>query len=145
MVAFSPSLVSWRASAKAALHDVGYWSSGMLTEDIDVSWSLQIPALGRAFEPKGAMLDPRARDATRTMAAAVALVDGGIQVLIKNWRIAHIWKARRMWPVLMEYVMSVAWAYAMLVIAILWLAGLFIELPPEYRITSLLRDGTVSW
>ena len=43
-----------------------------------------------------------------------------------------------MWPVLMEYLMSVTWAYAMLVMATLWLAGLIIELPPEYRVPSLL-------
>jgi len=43
-----------------------------------------------------------------------------------------------MWPVLMEYVMSVTWAYAMLVMATLWLAGLIIELPAEYRVPSLL-------
>ena len=123
---------------KAALHDVDYWSPGMLTEDIDVSWKLQIRHWDVRFEPKAQcwILAPETLRGLWQQRLRWSM--GGIQVLIKNWRIAHIWKARRMWPVLMEYVMSVAWAYAMLVIAILWLAGLFIELPPEYRITSLL-------
>ena len=43
-----------------------------------------------------------------------------------------------MWPVLLEYLMSVVWAYAMLVMAVLWVAGKFIELPPDYSVPSLL-------
>jgi len=43
-----------------------------------------------------------------------------------------------MWPVLLEYAMSVLWAYSITVIAVLWLIGFFIELPPEYRITRFL-------
>jgi biofilm PGA synthesis N-glycosyltransferase PgaC len=123
---------------KAALHDVGYWSSGMLTEDIDVSWKLQIRHWDVRFEPKAQcwILAPETLRGLWQQRLRWSM--GGIQVLIKNWHIEHIWKARRMWPVLMEYVMSVTWAYAMLVVAILWLAGLVIELPPEYRIPSLL-------
>jgi biofilm PGA synthesis N-glycosyltransferase PgaC len=63
---------------------------------------------------------------------------GGIQVMMKNWRIEHLWSARRMWPVLLEYMMSVLWAYSILVIATLWLAGFVIELPAEYRVSAFL-------
>jgi biofilm PGA synthesis N-glycosyltransferase PgaC len=123
---------------KAALHDVDYWSPGMLTEDIDVSWNLQIRHWDVRFEPKAHcwILVPETLRGLWQQRLRWSM--GGIQVLMKNWRIEHLWKARRMWPVLMEYVMSVTWAYAMLVMATLWLAGLIIELPPEYRVPSLL-------
>jgi biofilm PGA synthesis N-glycosyltransferase PgaC len=123
---------------KAALHDIGYWSSGMLTEDIDVSWSLQIRHWDVRFEPKAQcwILAPETLRGLWQQRLRWSM--GGIQVLMKNWRIEHLWKARRMWPVLMEYVMSVTWAYTMLVMATLWPAGLIIELPPEYRVPSLL-------
>jgi biofilm PGA synthesis N-glycosyltransferase PgaC len=123
---------------KAALHDVDYWSPGMLTEDIDVSWNLQIRHWDVRFEPKAHcwILVPETLRGLWQQRLRWSM--GGIQVLMKNWRIEHLWKARRMWPVLMEYVMSVTWAYTMLVMATLWLAGLIIELPPEYRVPSLL-------
>ena len=119
---------------KAALHDVGYWSANMLTEDVDLTWKLQLRHWDVRFEPKAqcwilapetlkGLWDQRLRWST-----------GGIQVIIKNWRIEHIWKARRMWPVLLESLMSALWAYGMLFIAILWLAGHFIEMPPAYRV-----------
>jgi poly-beta-1,6-N-acetyl-D-glucosamine synthase len=123
---------------KAALHDVGYWSPEMLTEDIDVSWKLQIRHWDVRFEPKAQcwILAPETLRGLWQQRLRWSM--GGIQVLVKNWRIEHLWKARRMWPVLLEYVMSVLWAYAMLVVAVLWLAGLVVELPPDYRVESFL-------
>jgi len=75
---------------KAALHDVGYWSSGMLTEDIDVSWSLQIRHWDVRFEPKAQcwILAPETLRGLWQQRLRWSM--GGIQVLIKNWRIAHI-------------------------------------------------------
>jgi poly-beta-1,6-N-acetyl-D-glucosamine synthase len=36
---------------KSALHDVGYWSPDMVTEDIDISWKLQLAGWSIRFEP----------------------------------------------------------------------------------------------
>jgi biofilm PGA synthesis N-glycosyltransferase PgaC len=65
---------------------------------------------------------------------------GGVQVMLKHMRVERIfvWKSRRMWPVLAEYMLSVAWSYAMLAVALLWLADLFVELPPDYQVPTLL-------
>jgi biofilm PGA synthesis N-glycosyltransferase PgaC len=123
---------------KAALHDVGYWSADMLTEDIDVSWNLQIRHWDVRFEPKAHCWILAPETLRGLWAQRLRWSTGGIQVMMKNWHIEHLWKARRMWPVLVEYLMSVFWAYAMLVIAALWLAGFFIELPPEYRVPAFL-------
>lgn len=123
---------------KAALHDVGYWSPNMLTEDIDVSWNLQIRHWDVRFEPKAQCWILAPETLQGLWQQRLRWATGGIQVIMKNWRIEHIWEARRMWPVLIEYVMSIVWAYAMLVIAILWLMGFVIELPPEYRVNSFL-------
>jgi poly-beta-1,6-N-acetyl-D-glucosamine synthase len=123
---------------KAALHDVGYWSADMLTEDIDVSWNLQIRHWDVRFEPKAHCWILAPETLSGLWAQRLRWSTGGIQVMMKNWHIEHLWKARRMWPVLLEYLMSVFWAYAMLVIATLWLAGFFVELPPEYRVPAFL-------
>jgi len=123
---------------KSALHDVGYWSSDMLTEDIDISWKLQIRHWDVRFEPKAQCWILAPETLKGLWQQRLRWSTGGIQVLMKNWRIEHLWVARRMWPVLLEYMMSVLWAYSILVIAILWLVGFVIELPPEYRVPTFL-------
>ena len=123
---------------KTALHDVGYWSSEILTEDIDVSWRLQIRHWDVRFEPKAQCWILAPETLRGLWKQRLRWATGGIQVMRKYWRIEHLWTARRMWPVLLEYMMSVLWAYSMLVMAILWLAGFVIELPPEYRVPAFL-------
>lgn len=123
---------------KAALHDVGYWSTDMLTEDIDISWKLQIRFWDVRFEPKAQCWILAPETLRGLWQQRLRWATGGIQVLMKNWHIEHVWTVRRMWPVLVEYVMSVIWAYAMFTIALLWLAGFFFELPLEYRVESFL-------
>ncbi len=121
---------------KAALHDVDYWSTDMLTEDIDVTWKLQIRHWDVRFEPKAQCWILAPVTLRGLWQQRLRWSTGGIQVLMKNWRIEHIWKARRMWPVLIEYVLSVVWAYTMMSIGLLWLAGLVFDLPPAYQVTS---------
>ncbi len=53
------------AFRKQALADVGYWSPDMITEDIDISWKLQLQPLGYLLRTAGAVLDPDAGDAAR--------------------------------------------------------------------------------
>jgi biofilm PGA synthesis N-glycosyltransferase PgaC len=36
---------------RAALHDAGYWNPDALTEDIDISWRLQLRHWDVRFEP----------------------------------------------------------------------------------------------
>ena len=123
---------------KAALHDVGYWSTNMLTEDIDISWKMQLRHWTVRYEPKSLCWILAPETVSGLWQQRLRWSTGGIQVLMKNWRIEHVWKARRMWPVLFEYVLSVVWAFTMLVVASLWLAGKFVDLPAEYRIESFL-------
>ena len=110
----------------------------MLTEDIDVSWKLQIQHWDVRFEPKAQCWILAPETLQGLWQQRLRWSTGGVQVLKKYWRIEHIWKAHRMWPVLLEYVMSVGWSFAMLAVTILWAVGHVITLPPAYRVTSLL-------
>lgn len=125
---------------KASLHDVGYWSPEILTEDIDVSWKLQLRHWDVRFEPNALcwILTPETLSGLWTQRLRWAM--GAMQVLKKHFRMQNIfvWKSRRMWPVMAEYMLSVGWAYAMLTVTILWLLGLFVQLPPDYRVPTLL-------
>ena len=128
----------------AALHDVGYWSPDILTDDIDVSWKLQLRHWDVRFEPNALCWVLTPETLSGLWKQRLRWATGGIQVFMKHLHIEHIfvWKSRRMWPVLVEYLLSVVWAYAMLVVAVLWLAGLFVELPPDYRVPTLFSGWT---
>jgi biofilm PGA synthesis N-glycosyltransferase PgaC len=62
---------------------------------------------------------------------------GGLQVIYKYRFIFRTWKLRRMWPVYLEYVTSVAWAGAMALVVLLWLANRCIPTGPEWQVTLL--------
>ena len=123
---------------KAALRDVGYWSREALTEDIDISWKLQIRHWDVRFEPKALCWILAPETLKGLWKQRIRWATGGIQVLGKNWRILGDWKARRMWPVMLEFVLSITWAYSMLLSISLWLLSLFIDLPAPYRIDNFL-------
>jgi GT2 family glycosyltransferase len=57
---------------RRAVIDVGFWSPDVLTEDIDMSWKLQLGGWKLRFEAR-AVLDPDARDLARSLEAAPAL------------------------------------------------------------------------
>ena len=52
------------------------------------------------------------------------------------------WTNRRLWPVYLEYFTSVAWAYTMATVFLLYLLGLLVDLPPELQVRSLLPGWT---
>ena len=64
------------AFRKSALHDVGYWSNDMVTEDIDISWKLQLAGWSIYFEPNALCWVSDAGNPARLMEAANALGAG---------------------------------------------------------------------
>jgi biofilm PGA synthesis N-glycosyltransferase PgaC len=130
------------AFRKTALQQAGYWSPDMLTEDIDISWKLQLNHWDVRFEPRALcwILMPETLDGLWRQRLRWA--KGGAQVLLKNWRMLSVWRKRRMWPVFVEYCASVAWAYSMIVVGVLWLVGLMLPLPPGLQVETILPRWT---
>lgn len=130
------------AFSKTALSDVGFWSTDMLTEDIDVSWKLQLAHWDVRFEPAAVcwILMPETFKGLWRQRLRWAM--GGVQALIKYSRMWRTWRERRMWPVYLEYVISVTWAYAMLLTFILYFLGFFVHLPPKLQVHSLIPRAT---
>lgn len=126
------------AFRKSALHQVGFWSTDMLTEDIDISWKLEVNHWDVRFEPNALVwiLMPETFKGLYRQRLRWAM--GGTQVLKKHAGILRLWRKRRMWPIYMEYSLSVFWAYTMLVVFVLWAVGQFIPLPEEMHIASLI-------
>jgi len=126
------------AFRKAALHSVGYWSFDMVTEDIDISWKLQLKHWDVRYEPNALcwILMPETLRGLWKQRVRWSL--GGSQVLMRYLPHLLRFRTRRMWPVYLEYFTSVAWTYAITIVFFLWFLGLFIDLPPELYVDSIL-------
>ena len=130
------------AFRRSALHEVGYWSTDMLTEDVDVSWKLQTRHWDVRFEPNALCWILMPETFRGLWKQRLRLATGGMQVLARNWQPLHAWKVRRMWPVFTEYIVSALWGYAMMGVILLWLFGTVLGLPVPIQVPTLLPKWT---
>lgn len=126
------------AFRRSALHQVGYWSDDIMTEDIDISWRLQLNHWDIRFEPRALcwILMPETLRGLWRQRLRWAI--GGDQALLRYLPQILKWKSRRMWGVCLEYFVSILWGYTMLAVVLLWLLGLFLKLPSEVVVASLI-------
>lgn len=123
---------------KSALAHVGYWSQDMLTEDIDITSKLEIAKWDVRFEPRAQcwILMPETLPGLWRQRLRWAI--GGAQVILRHTRQVRGWRERRMWPVYLEYFLSMLWAHAMLATFLLWGLGKVFELPQALQVPTLL-------
>ena len=118
------------AFRKSALLDVGRYSAEMATEDIDMTWKLQRAAYDIRYEPRalvwmhvpptlGSLVKQRRRWAV-----------GLSQVMRRHAGLLVSWRARRMWPVFYEAMLSILWAYDFVVLTTLWVLSYSVGVPP---------------
>jgi len=96
---------------RRALMDVGWWDQDMITEDIAVTWKLQLNGWEVNYEPGARcwMLVPETIKGL--WAQRVRWAQGGAEVLIRH--IGILWKPR-LWaqlPVLLEQMASIIWTF----------------------------------
>lgn len=123
---------------RTALQRCGYWSTDMVTEDIDISWKLQTDYWDIRYEPNALCWILMPETVRGIWRQRVRWAQGGIEVLMRYSRRVLTWKKRRMWGVLIEYMISIFWAYAMTTVLLLWLLGKLMALPPELRVESIV-------
>jgi biofilm PGA synthesis N-glycosyltransferase PgaC len=105
---------------KAALHHVGYWSNDMVTEDIDISWKLQLANWDIHFEPHALCWVLMPETLKGLWRQRLRWSQGGAEVLLRYSRRILRWSAHRMWPIYLECLISIAWSYLMLAALIIW-------------------------
>lgn len=125
---------------RAALHEVGYWSIDMVTEDIDVSWRLQLAGWDIRYEPNSLCWILMPETLNGLWKQRLRWAQGGSEVLLKYFPILMSWRKRSMWPVFAEYTTSVIWAYCMASIMAYWFLTLFLPIPDAFRV-SMLPQG----
>jgi poly-beta-1,6-N-acetyl-D-glucosamine synthase len=115
---------------REALRDVGCFSPDMATEDIDVSWKLQLRHWDIRYEPNAIVwmhVPSRARDLwlqRRRWSLGLA------QVLRRHLRRAARWESRRFWPVVAESIASIAWGFSFVALTALWIVSYLVGYPP---------------
>jgi biofilm PGA synthesis N-glycosyltransferase PgaC len=123
---------------RSAVHDVGYWNTDMVTEDIDISWRLQMHHWDIRYEPNALCWILMPETLRGLWKQRLRWAQGGVEVILRYSRHLFAWQRRRMWPVALECILSVSWAYVVTGIVVLWLLGKFVTLPPAMRIDSIL-------
>ena len=126
------------AFRRTALHRIGYWADNMVTEDIDISWRLQMDHWDIRYEPNALCFILMPETLKGLWKQRLRWAQGGVEVMLRHTRDLLSWRKRRMWAVLFEYMLSVAWAYIMLFIMLLWLAGLFLPMPEQLYVRTIL-------
>ncbi|MDD5227725.1 MAG: poly-beta-1,6-N-acetyl-D-glucosamine synthase [Methylococcales bacterium] len=128
------------AFRKSALHNVGYWSNDMITEDIDISWKLQLAGWTIRFEPNALCWVLMPETLNGLWKQRVRWSQGGSEVLLRYFQNLFRWSSRGMWLLYGECLISVTWAFLIL------LHLLFI--PMEFLTSTAnesLHDLSPSW
>ena len=123
---------------KSALHSVDYWTTDMVTDDIDISWKLQLKHWDIRFEPKALCWILMPETYRGLFRQRIRWAQGGVEVLLRYFKIMGMWKSRRMWMIYLEFFLSIFWSFSILITFSLWGLGLLIALPPEFYVGTLL-------
>jgi biofilm PGA synthesis N-glycosyltransferase PgaC len=109
------------AVRRTALIDMGGFSSHMATEDMDLSWRLQMQFWDIRYEPRAVVwmeVPPNFRELwkqRRRWARGLA------QALARHREIPFRWKIRRMWPIYYESCASILWSFVFVLMTTFWI------------------------
>ncbi|MEO6960127.1 MAG: poly-beta-1,6-N-acetyl-D-glucosamine synthase, partial [Burkholderiaceae bacterium] len=126
------------AFRRAALDRVDYWSVDMITEDIDITWKLQLDTWSVHYEPRALCWILMPETLRGLWRQRLRWAQGGAEVLLKNLSTIWTWKDRRMWPLMLEFGLSTCWAFALVLSVALWVAGRLVVLPANLDVSTLM-------
>lgn len=115
---------------RQALFDVGLYSPEMATEDIDLTWRLQLRHWDVRYESRAVMWMRVPQSLSGLVRQRRRWALGLGQVLTRHGREMLQWKHRRFWPVLVEANLSVIWAYIYVLLTVVWLVSYLVGYPP---------------
>jgi biofilm PGA synthesis N-glycosyltransferase PgaC len=103
------------AFRKQALADAGWWSPEALTDDVEVTWRMQLAGWHVAFEPKALCWILMPETLKGLWRQRLRWAEGGMQSVLAATPVMFSRGAWRLLPVWANFLLSVAWAYAMLI------------------------------
>ena len=123
---------------KTALEQVGFWSHDKITEDIDISWKIQMQGWNIHYVPEALCYIYMPETFTGLWKQRVRWAQGGVEVLKTYIPQMFNFKYLRMWPVVLESLISVIWSYLIVSIVLLFFVGLVVPLDPAWQVKSLM-------
>lgn len=115
---------------RKALLAVGGFAPDMATEDIDLSWRLQLAGRHVVYEPE-ALFGMQVPETLRAWwRQRVRWVTGLAQVLRRHGPEALRPSHWRMWPLLGQASVSILWAHLVLIVTVVWWVGSFFGADP---------------
>jgi len=123
---------------KTALHQVGYWRQNTVTDDIDISWRLQMNHWDIRFEPNALCWILMPETFRGLWRQRLRWSQGGMEALLEYTGKLLKWRERRMWGVVVEYFSSIFWAYSMAMFGLLWIVETLVTLPSYIHAPSLI-------
>ena len=102
------------AFRKRALKDAGWWSPAALTDDVDVSWRIQIAHWGIAYEPKAMCWILMPETLRGLWRQRLRWAEGGMQMMLEFFRPMIAGRVPTLLPTYVNVVLSVIWSYLML-------------------------------
>jgi biofilm PGA synthesis N-glycosyltransferase PgaC len=109
------------AYRKSALLDCGLFDADTVTEDIDITWKLQKRFWDVRYEPRALCWVLVPETLGGLWRQRVRWAQGGVEVLKKHWNLWSAWRFRRLWPIYIDYVAAILWAYSLCSLVITWL------------------------
>ena len=102
------------AFRKRALHEAGWWSPATLTDDVDITWRIQMAGWSVAYEPKALCWILMPETLGGLWRQRLRWSEGGTQTAISLTPRMFHWRLWRVWIIWLNYLVSVVWAYTML-------------------------------
>lgn len=122
---------------RQALEEVDYWSLDMITEDIDVTWKLQLAGWQVFYEPRALCWVLMPETLKGLFKQRLRWAQGGAETFLKYTPQVLRWENRSMWPLTIEYLLSTLWSFALAVAVLVWLAGKLLPLSSAMHINGL--------
>ncbi|ROR24919.1 biofilm PGA synthesis N-glycosyltransferase PgaC [Comamonas sp. BIGb0124] len=104
---------------RKALLEVGCWNPEALTEDIDITWRLQLKGWRVEFEARALCWILMPETLRGLFKQRLRWAIGGLQTLTRYSGAVASPRQWRMWPIFIEYFASVLWAFVMFVLMLL--------------------------
>jgi biofilm PGA synthesis N-glycosyltransferase PgaC len=113
------------ALRKSAFYDVGGFDINARTEDIALTWRLQRRYWDIFFENNAVAWIFTPSTYLGFIKQRIRWSQGLMYVIHQNANVLFHWKSRRMWPVLLENILSTLWVIGVFMMFLLWLLAIF--------------------
>jgi biofilm PGA synthesis N-glycosyltransferase PgaC len=109
---------------RCALAQAGWWSSHTLTDDIDITWRIQMAGWRVVYAPNVMVWILMPETLKGLWNQRVRWAEGGVQMMLDYAWPMLTFRQPRMILVYLNFVLSLIWSFAMLIGVLIWGAGL---------------------